>query len=296
MAAAERTILARIAPAKVNLTLRVGPRRADGYHDIDSLVAFAGFHDVVQLAPGAPLALTVDGPAAAAAGAPERNLILVAARHLLKARPGLRAGHFFLTKNLPAAAGLGGGSSDAAAALRLLAEVNDLPPDDASVFAAARATGADVAVCLDPRPRRMRGAGDILSAPLRLPPLPCLLVNPGVASPTAGVFAAFDRRAAAAPLAPADTFIEVASEQSLMTYLATHGNDLEAPAILLHPVIADVLEALRAQNGCRLARMSGSGATCFGLFDAAHAQAAAEALQARHPAWWICPSVLGGPW
>lgn len=296
MAAAERTILTRIAPAKVNLTLRVGLRRADGYHDIDSLVAFAGVHDLVQLAPGAPLALTVDGPAAAAAGAPDHNLILVAARHFLKARPGLRAGHFFLTKNLPAAAGLGGGSSDAAAALRLLAEVNDLPPDDANVFAAARATGADVAVCLDPRPRRMRGAGDILSAPLRLPPLPCLLVNPGVASPTAGVFAAFDRGGAAAPLAPADTFIEVASEQSLMTYLATHGNDLEAPAISLHPVIADVLEALRAQNGCRLARMSGSGATCFGLFDAAHAQAAAEALRAHHPAWWICPSILGGPW
>ncbi|GIK79487.1 MAG: 4-diphosphocytidyl-2-C-methyl-D-erythritol kinase [Alphaproteobacteria bacterium] len=293
--AAEATILTRAAPAKVNLTLRVGLRRADGYHDIDSLVAFAGLHDVVRLAPDAPLALTVEGPTAAAAGAPERNLVLVAARHLLDARSDLRAGHLFLTKNLPAAAGLGGGSSDAAAALRLLADLNALPPDNPDVFAAARTTGADVAVCLDPRARIMRGTGDILSAPLRLPPLPCVLVNPGVATPTAAVFAAFDRAASTAPLETGDIAIDLANERTLMSYLNRYGNDLEAPAISLCPAIADVLEALRAQDGCRLARMSGSGATCFGLFDAGPARAAARSLQARHPDWWIRESVLGDP-
>jgi 4-diphosphocytidyl-2-C-methyl-D-erythritol kinase len=168
------------APAKVNLTLRVLGRRADGYHDIESLVAFAGVGDALTFKPGDDLALTVGGPTGAAAGDVADNLVLKASRALAERVAGVRLGRFTLSKRLPVAAGLGGGSADAAAALRLLARANALAPDDPRLMQAARATGADVPVCLDPRPRRMRGIGDILSDPLDLPRLFAVLVNPGV--------------------------------------------------------------------------------------------------------------------
>ncbi|HXW23379.1 MAG TPA: 4-(cytidine 5'-diphospho)-2-C-methyl-D-erythritol kinase, partial [Xanthobacteraceae bacterium] len=157
---------AESAPAKVNLTLRVLGRRPDGYHELESLVAFARVRDRLALAPGGTLALDVSGPFAAAAGNVADNLVLTAARALAGRIDGLALGRFTLVKELPVAAGLGGGSADAAAALRLLARANGLAPDDARLSAAARATGADVPVCLDPRPRVMRGIGEILSAPL----------------------------------------------------------------------------------------------------------------------------------
>ena len=182
--------LAEFAPAKVNLTLHVLGRRADGYHEIESLVAFAGIGDRLTFRPGERLALAVSGPTGAAAGASDDNLVLKAARALAARVDGLRLGHFVLDKQLPVAAGLGGGSSDAAAALRLLAQVNGLSLDDERVRAAAQATGADVPVCLDPRARMMRGIGEILSDPMTLPELPAVLVNPGVAVPTRDVFAA----------------------------------------------------------------------------------------------------------
>ncbi len=184
------------APAKINLTLRVVRRRDDGYHDIESLVAFADFGDTLSLSRGQELTLTVRGPSAAAAGEGADNLVLKAARALAERVPGLVLGAFELEKNLPAAAGLGGGSADAGAALRLLAQANGLARDDPRLYAAARATGADVPVCLDAQARVMRGIGDLLSAPLSLPPLPVVLVNPGVALSTKAVFAGWRPAAA----------------------------------------------------------------------------------------------------
>jgi len=272
-------------------------RRADGYHDIESLVVFADLGDRLTLTPGNDLALSVAGPRAAHSGAEADNLVLKAARALAACVPGLLTGAFFLEKNLPVAAGLGGGSADAAAALRLLVRANKLAPDDPRLAEAARTTGADVPVCLDPRSRLMRGIGDILSAPLPVPRLPAILVNPGVAVPTKLVFAGW--RPSANPVrasaAAADfTSPKTTDERQLLDWLAREANDLEAPAIALAPAIADVLASLRAFAPCRLARMSGSGATCFALFSsAADAVAAGNDLRARCPDWWISETVLG---
>lgn len=286
--------LVESAPAKVNLTLRVVGRRADGYHDLESLVAFADIGDEVSLAPGGELALTVSGPGAGQAGDNADNLVVKAAAALADRVAGLRLGTFHLDKRLPVAAGLGGGSADAAASLRLLARANDLAADDGRLFDAARATGADVPVCLDPRPRLMRGIGDILSAPLKLPPLPVVLVNPGVALATKAVFAGWT--AADEPVAfDASRFKMTLSRDECLRLLALQANDLEPAAIALAPPIAEVLVALRALSGCRLARMSGSGATCFGLFSTAAATIeAAKTLAGAHPRWWIRATALGG--
>lgn len=285
--------LVAFAPAKVNLTLHVLGRRPDGYHEIESLVVFADAGDRLTLTPGDRLELDVRGPTAEAAGAGSDNLVLKAARALAERVEGLRLGSFTLEKSLPVAAGLGGGSSDAAAALRLLAQANGLPLDDERLYAAARATGADVPVCLDPRPRMMRGIGEILSVPLALPALPAVLVNPGVAVPTKDVFAAL-AAPALSPAAPHDDVAPAGARVAeLVSALASRRNDLEAPALRLQPVIGEVLAALRA-SGCRLARMSGSGATCFGLFDsAAAAQAAARDLQRARPGWWVNACMFG---
>jgi 4-diphosphocytidyl-2-C-methyl-D-erythritol kinase len=287
--------LVESAPAKVNLTLRVLRRRSDGYHDLESLVVFADFGDALGFSPGGDLTLTVGGPSATAAGGGDDNLVLKAARAIAVRRPGIRLGAFRLDKRLPVAAGLGGGSADAAAALRLLARANDIAPDDPELYAAARGTGADVPVCLDPRARIMRGIGEVLSAPLSLPPLPAVLVNPGVALPTKAVFAGL--KLASAPPVPHDerAIAELGSSEELLRVLAAQANDLEAPAVALRPVVAEVLAALRGLAGCKLARMSGSGATCFALFStAAEARAAQEHLATRQPAWWARAVTLGG--
>jgi 4-diphosphocytidyl-2-C-methyl-D-erythritol kinase len=189
---------------------------------------------------------------------------------------------------LPVAAGLGGGSSDAAAALRLIAQANALSPADERVREAARATGADVPVCLEPKARMMRGIGEILSAPIALPPLPAVLINPGVAVPTKDVFAALAAPPLLGPAQPDDFFTIAVDAAALISVLTARRNDLEPPAVRLQPVIADVLAALRRTSGCALARMSGSGATCFGLFNSAPAaETAAQKIQAAHPAWWV---------
>jgi 4-diphosphocytidyl-2-C-methyl-D-erythritol kinase len=281
---------AETAPAKVNLTLRVLGRRADGYHDIESLVVFAGVGDELSFTPGAEFALTVAGPTADAAGDIADNLVVKAARALADRVEGLKVGSFALSKRLPVAAGLGGGSSDAAAALRLLAAANGIAPGDPRLMQAARATGADVPVCLDPRPRLMRGIGDILSDPLDLPKLPAVLVNPGVAVPTRDVFAALNLKPGAQ-----STDAGPPKTTALLDEISNGRNDLEEPAIELQPVIADVLAVLRRLEGCRLSRMSGSGATCFGLFDTTHsAQAAARTLHVGYPDWWVRATTLGG--
>ncbi len=283
------------APAKVNLTLRVLARRPDGYHELESLVVFADFGDRLTFARGGDLALAVSGPSAAAAGEAGDNLVHKAARALAARRPNLVLGAFDLDKRLPVAAGLGGGSSDAAAALRLLADANGIARDDPDLYAAARATGADVPVCLDPRPRIMRGIGERLSPPLALPLLPAVLVNPGVALPTKAVFAGWK----ASPDAPApldETALgKLTSARDLIQRVSAQTNDLEPPAMALQPVIAEVLAALRQTAGCVLARMSGSGATCFGLFGTAGAARAAEqALSAAQPKWWVKATTFGG--
>jgi len=284
------------APAKVNLTLRVLGRRRDGYHELESLVVFAAVGDALAFTPGRSLGLTVRGPTAVAAGEVADNLVLKAVRALAERTEGLRLGSFVLSKRLPVAAGLGGGSTDAAAALRLVARHNRIAPDDARLMAAARATGADVPVCLDLRPRLMRGIGELLSQSLMLPALPALLINPRASVATRDVFAALrappvDERAAAS----VDAGWSGGDRQDLIDFVARHGNDLEPPAISLHPAIAQALAALRVLDGCRLARMSGSGASCYALFDSNRAAAAAaRALRVARPTWWIRPTVLGG--
>jgi 4-diphosphocytidyl-2-C-methyl-D-erythritol kinase len=281
------------APAKVNLTLRVVGRRADGYHDLESLVVFASVGDALTLAAGPHLSLTVRGPTAGSSGALTDNLVLKAANALAERVRVLKSGRFVLSKRLPVAAGLGGGSADAAAALRLLARRNQLALDDRHLCEAARSTGADVPVCLDPRPRLMSGIGNLLSAPLELPRLAAVLVNPRVAVPTKGVF---EKLAAPRVVRAAKVSEDYppTDRASLVEYLIDRGNDLESPAIVLQPVVAEVLEALRCLSGCRLARMSGSGATCFALFDNTKAAAAAaRALRERKPDWWVRSTMLG---
>jgi 4-diphosphocytidyl-2-C-methyl-D-erythritol kinase len=287
------------ALAKINLTLRVLGRRQSGkkagYHEIESLVAFANVGDMVRLQTGVPLALEVDGPYAKYCGLPADNLVLKAAAALAAQVPGLRLGRFSLTKELPVASGIGGGSADAAAALRLLVHGNrqifaKVDFTDPRVQAAAFSVGADVTVCLESKARIMRGVGEILLPPLVLPKLAAVLVNPGAALATRDVFAkfgdSFDARAD-------DT--EVPQEPgALIEWLGRQDNDLTPAAIACAPVIADVLDALRAASGALLARMSGSGATCFALFGAAgEAAAAAAALHSRHDDWWVMPAMIG---
>jgi 4-diphosphocytidyl-2-C-methyl-D-erythritol kinase len=284
------TPLVEKARAKINLTLRVVGRRADGYHDLESLVAFADLADRLTLQPGSATALAIDGPYAGRSGPTVENLVLKAVAALRQRVNGLTAGQFQLEKNLPVAAGIGGGSADAAAALRLLARANGLPIDDPRLTDAALAVGADVPVCLASRPRIMRGVGEKLSPPLELPPLPAVLINPGVALATRDVFAKF---AAAQPGAVSLGDVPRAFDAAI-EFLGQHGNDLTPAAIACAPAVAGVLEALRAAPAVRLARMSGSGATCFGLFTiAAEAGAAAAALQAAHSGWWVRATTLG---
>jgi len=270
------------------MTLHVTGRRADGWHTLESLVAFSRGGDTLSLTEGEPLSLSVEGRGAAASGNIEDNLVLRAARHFAQRYPGARLGSFHLVKRLPVAAGLGGGSSDAAAALRLLACANAISLGDVGVIDAARATGADVPVCLMGRGRMMRGVGDELGPLLALPPLIGLLVNPGEAVATKEVFSLMKIAPGAAtgfgghpklyPGIPAD---------ALIAALRKGRNDMEAAACLLAPVIGDLLAVLSAAPGCRLARMSGSGATCFALFkDCRSAARAKKAILRAHPFWW----------
>jgi 4-diphosphocytidyl-2-C-methyl-D-erythritol kinase len=285
--------LHELAPAKVNLTLRILGRRADGYHELESLVAFASLADRLTLRPDTPLSLSVDGPTAGQAGALADNLVLKAARAAVQRIPGLRLGAFELTKRIPAGGGLGGGSSDAAAALRLLAQANDLAIDDPRFAAAALATGADIPVCLDPRPRVMRGVGEQLSEALALPALSGVLVGPGFPLATREVFSALGLAAGERRGGPADDAIP-GEREALLAYLADRANDLEPAALRLAPAIGDILGALRKLAGCRLARMSGSGTTCFGLYDTPEEAAAAAArLADARPDWWVAQTELG---
>lgn len=290
--------LAERAPAKVNLTLAVRARRADGYHDLESLVVFARSGDELRFTPaGDTFSLVVRGRTAQASGPGADNLVLKAARLLAERVAGLPAGRFTLVKRLPVAAGLGGGSSDAAAALRLLARAAGLALDDPRLLEAARLTGSDVSVCLVPAARFMRGIGHDLGPPLALPRLAALLVNPQVAVATPAVFARLGLAPGAVQGDDPAAVIETGGRPErgvLLSLLAASRNDLEAPALALAPMIGEALAALRADAACRLARMSGSGATVFGLYDTCRAAAAAgKAISAVHPGWWVKPTMLG---
>jgi 4-diphosphocytidyl-2-C-methyl-D-erythritol kinase len=284
--------------AKVNLSLRVVGRRADGYHDLESVVAFADCADRLTLEPGGELRLATTGPLAAACGETSDNLVFKAAKLLADAVPNLKLGAFALDKVLPVAAGIGGGSADAAAALRLLARLNNLSLDDPRLQEVALATGADVPVCLFSRACDMTGVGEQL-LPLALPSMPCVMVNPRVPVATKDVFRELGLRNGELLVGATDVLESPAwpeqggSIADWVEVLETVANDLEAPALRIEPVIGDVLGALRSSAGVKLARMSGSGATCFAIYGAsAEAHAAAETIRRDHPGWWVHAGTL----
>ena len=264
--------------AKVNLYLEVTGRRPDGYHELDSLVVFAGIGDRLTIAPAEPLTLSVAGPFGAGVPAGPENLVLKAAAALRQASGCRKGAALRLEKHLPAAAGLGGGSADAAAALHGLSQLWDLQVAPAELREIGMAVGADLPVCLFGRPALVGGAGERIDRAPALPGAWLLLVNPGVALATKAVFAA--RQGAFTPAAPPLPLLPDLS--ALADELASRRNDLEAPACRLAPEIAEVLTAIGGLEGCHLARMSGSGASCFGLFDTA----AAPLLHGRMTAHW----------
>lgn len=287
-----------LAPAKINLFLHVGAPGADGYHPLCSLMVFADVGDRVTLHEGEALAVKVRGPFADQLADEGDNLVLRAARALLtKARGPQALRAFTLEKRLPVAAGLGGGSSDAGAALRLMRE--DMTPrlDDAELEAIAAGLGADGAACLWGRPVVAQGRGERLSAAPGLPILEAVLVNPGVSVSTPAVYAAFDGAGAFGDIEPPPMPDAFESVEEVAGWLATTRNDLEAPAVALAPAIGDVLATLADEPEALIARMSGSGATCFALCQSeVEAETLAERIMAMKPDWWVQRCRLGGPW
>lgn len=282
--------LSGLAPAKINLLLHVGPVQADGYHPLVSLAAFADVGDRVTVRRAETLSLTVEGPFSAGLDGQGDNLILKALRALGEAAGiGEPPVAVTLDKRLPIAAGLGGGSADAGAALRLTARLLDLDRPEAELERLALAAGADGPMCLRARPAWASGIGEVLEDEPRLPTLHGVLLNPGLPSPTGGVYRAYDAASKAAdrPAPPADW-----SAASVIAWLAAQRNDLEAPAQAVTPGIGEALAAMRAAPACRLTRMSGSGATVFGLFDD-RAAAIEAAFALDRPGWWARPVVLG---
>ncbi len=281
-----------VANAKVNLSLKVRGRQANGYHQLESLVVFANVGDRITCADADLLGLEISGPFADRLAGEENNLVLEAAKVFSAALGRDPTVTFQLEKNLPVASGIGGGSADAAAALRAMMRLWGDPPG--SIEGIALQLGADVPVCLKKRPSFMTGVGEQLRSVPRLPAIDAVLANPGISVSTAEVFHQLDAgpvdRPDRLPVLPGvETFDRV------VTWLEENGNDLEAPAKAIAPVIGAVLDALQGTQGCRLARMSGSGATCFALFDNPFdaAEAAAELAKA-HADWWVTATRFQG--
>jgi len=272
------------APAKINLALHVLGRRSDGHHELDSIVAFANVADRLAFVAADEWLLDITGHFSAEFSHTADNLVLEAARAFAHTFPALsRPYHITLEKNLPVAAGVGGGSADAAACLRALATLAG-GVDAETLRAIAAGLGADVPVCLLGKACRMRGVGDHLDPLGEIAPMPAVLVNPRQPVATAEVFARL-------ALEPDDTAFEglVAGAD-----LASYRNDLMGPALAVAPVIGEVIEALEAAQGLHFARMSGSGATCFGIFPSSEeAQAAALEIMSAHPDWWVMPTTIG---
>jgi 4-diphosphocytidyl-2-C-methyl-D-erythritol kinase len=285
----------RAAPAKINLYLHVVGRRPDGFHLLDSLIAFAGVHDTVVAAKANALTLAVEGPFAAALSGEADNLVLRAARALADAAGVRPWAALRLVKRLPVASGIGGGSSNAAACLRGLVALSGADVSDTALHQIAVGLGADVPVCLRSRISYMTGIGHIVDPLPDLPPIYCVLVNPRVGVPTGPVFQALGllHGAMVSPPAPPPPRHALRGAEDLAAYLAACRNDLETPARQMVREIGDVQDALFATEGCLLARMSGSGATCFGLY--AQPQAAAEAalrISREHKRWWSVAAAL----
>lgn len=285
-------VLRSTAPAKVNLCLHVGPTGADGFHPLASLVVFADVGDGLTAQVGHGLSLVVEGPFGAALAGEGDNLVLRAARAVAAAasvRPDIA---FTLDKRLPVASGLGGGSADAAAALRLTRDLLAPGMEDAVLERLAFDLGADVAMCVRSRPAWAEGRGERLEPVDWLPPLPAVLANPGLPSPTGAVYRAYDAgppRSADRPRPPADRSVE-----GVIDWLGIQRNDLEAPSIGLTSGAGEALRTLAATDGVRLARMSGSGASVFGLCATVEAaEAAADALRCQHGDWWAVATLLG---
>lgn len=278
------------ARAKINLTLHIRGRFENGYHDLESLVAFADLGDDVSLVAGDRLSLTISGPEAKELSVNSDNHILKAADALRLIKPDLRVGHFHLVKRLPVASGMGGGSADAAAALRLLAKLNHIAINDLRLMDAARATGADVPVCLTSEARMMRGIGDDLDAPLTMPSLFAVIVNPRVATATPDVFKAIGLDKGQSQVAAVHEVPTLSSRDEILAMLARHRNDMEQAAISLVPHIAHVKSALQEHDPL-LVRMSGSGATVFAIYaDCRTAARVAKSLRQQYPFWWVRPT------
>ncbi|MFN3077052.1 MAG: 4-(cytidine 5'-diphospho)-2-C-methyl-D-erythritol kinase [Alphaproteobacteria bacterium] len=288
------SVLWVFAPAKVNLALHVVGRRGDGYHLLDSLVVFVDVGDRIGVGPADRLVLTLTGPAGPSLAGEADNIVLRAARSLAEAAGIPARAAITLEKHLPVASGIGGGSTDAAATLLALARLWNVSLSESEMATLALRLGADVPVCLFRRPAIMTGIGDHVAPAPALPPAWLVLVNPGQPLSTPAVFRA---RAASAPAgtfsSPRPLTTSPADVHALAAALAERGNDLTEAACTLAPEIGTVLTALAARPGCLLARMSGSGATCFGLFaDAAGAETAAAELRAEHPRWWTAAAAL----
>lgn len=281
----------RAAPAKINLYLHVTGRRADGYHLLDSLVAFAAVHDTVVAEKANALTLAIEGPFAAALSAEADNLVLRAARALADAAGVRPWAALRLVKRLPVASGIGGGSADAAAALLAAGELWRITHKPGALAKLALKIGADVPVCLEGRAAQMGGIGEKVDPAPPLPRVPLVLVNPLVPLPTPAVF-----KARSGPFSkPAPLATAPRDARDLAEALAARRNDLTDAALGLVPEIKGMLAALEARPGCLLARMSGSGATCFALFARDdEARATAVALRAAKPAWWVAASELVG--
>ena len=271
--------------AKINLTLHITGRRDDGYHELDSLVVFAGIGDEIEIAPAPQITLEIYGPFAAALRAADAENLVVAAARTLAARYGIETGaRLRLDKQLPVAAGLGGGSADAAAAIHGLVRLWGIDAPAAELYALAASLGADVPVCLAGRPSFVGGIGERIVRAPALPPAWLVLVNPGIPLSTAAVFAAREGGFSA----PARWREPISDLRALASRLAECRNDLEAPALALVPEIREALATLRDTAGCMLARMSGSGATGFGLYAVEPAAtAAARRIATTQPEWWV---------
>ncbi len=279
------TGILEVANAKINLSLKVRGRLPNGYHQLESLVVFAEVADRVICKDADRLSLEMSGPFAENLASDEDNLILRAARVFAAALGRDPTLVFELQKNLPIASGIGGGSADAAAALRAMMRLWGDPPG--SILNIALQLGADVPVCMRKRPSFMTGVGENVRTVPRLPEINAVLANPGIAVSTQAVF----ERLQAAPVEAPDRLPLLPGVETLdrlLTWLHENGNDLEAPALAIEPVIGTVLKGLKETAGCRLARMSGSGATCFALYDNPFdaADAAAE-LSKAHADWWV---------
>lgn len=271
------------APAKINLCLHVGAKRPDGFHELESLVVFARAGDELSFAASDALSLTVDGPFADALAGEADNLVLRAARALQAAGGCACGARIALTKNLPVASGIGGGSTDAAAALRGLDALWGLKMAPDALRRIGEGLGSDVPVCVEPAASWMAGRGESVTALAGIPRAPMVLVNPNVPVPTGQVFRALsERRGVGLPMPPPMDGLD-----ALIAWLRRTGNDLEAPARIIAPAVAETLDALQALPGALMARMSGSGATCFALFDSDEtARDASLALRTDHPDWW----------